>query len=935
MITNENSKFKAKYLKDYKKPDYLINSTNLTFEISPNLTKVTSILEIERADYADKNAPLVLNGELLTLISVKINDQKLDKSQYNLTNNNSTDNLTIDNLESKFTLTIENSICPEKNTALTGLYCSNKLYCTQCESHGFRRITYYLDRPDVMSIFTTKIIADKTLCPVLLSNGNCTEKGDLDNNKHFATWQDPFKKPSYLFALVAGDLAHLKDTYITKSGKEVSLELYSEHSLISQCHYGIEALKDSMKWDEDTFGREYDLDIYMIVAVSDFNMGAMENKGLNVFNTKYVLADKNTATDQDYINVQAVIAHEYFHNWTGNRITCRDWFQLSLKEGLTVFRDQEFTSDHHNRTVKRIEDARIIQSAQFSEDSSPMAHPIRPQSYIEMNNFYTVTVYNKGAEVIRMLHTLVGAKGFRDGMDLYFKRHDGQAVTCDDFVKAISDANNFDSSIFINWYNQDGTPTLTITDDYNENNKTYTLNISQSTPASVAQSKKKPFHIPIKIGLLSESGGELSSSYNNKISNEHLLELKKSTQTFIFEDISEKPVPSILRDFSAPVKIDYNYTFENLITLVKFDTNKFNKWSSLQQYYINIFKQILNKSFSEDSRPDSKQDEKLSEEIKSSQDTPPNNLEDINSSLEKVLEPITDTINNSLLSCDFHKNSSELAYLALLLQVPPENAIAQIIKPINPANIHNLRENILKIISKNCIAALVKSYQSCEIEISSNNKTNNKSLAPEPNIISARSLKNSCLILLSYYREDEDQQGTLLKLMQNQYDNSKNMSDQIGALQAIMQTPDYKTKDAYLDKFLEQWQDYPLLTDKWFSVQALNKAGNTISKVRELLSHPKFDANNPNKIYALLAAFALQNPAQFHHESGDGYKLIADEVIRLDKVNPQVASRLVRAFMSWKQYEQPYQELMHKHLLTLMDQCESKDIIEIVQKSLG
>ena len=871
---SENSTFKTKYLKDYKKPDYLINSTNLTFEISPNLTKVTSILEIERADYADKNAPLVLNGELLKLISVKINDQKLDKPQFSLTQ----DNLTIDNLEAKFTLTIENSICPEENTALTGLYCSNKLYCTQCESHGFRRITYYLDRPDVMSTFTTKIIADKSLCPVLLSNGNCTEKGELEDNKHFATWEDPFKKPSYLFALVAGDLAHIKDTYVTKSGKEVSLELFSEHNLISQCHYGIEALKDSMKWDEDTFGREYDLDIYMIVAVSDFNMGAMENKGLNVFNTKYVLADKKTATDQDYINVQAVIAHEYFHNWTGNRITCRDWFQLSLKEGLTVFRDQEFTSDHHSRTVKRIEDAMMIQSAQFAEDASPMTHPIRPQSYIEMNNFYTQTVYNKGAEVIRMLHTLVGAKGFRDGMDLYFKRHDGQAVTCDDFVKAISDANNFDSSKFINWYNQDGTPTLTIVDEYNQKKKTYTLNITQSTPASVSQPEKKPFHIPIKIGLLSETGDELSSGYNNKISCEHLIQLTEESQSFVFEDIEHKPVPSILRDFSAPVKIDFNYSFDQLITLIKNDTNKYNQWYALQQYLINVFKQILNKS------PLEKEEEK---EKNPSQDTPPNNLEDISSSLDRILKPITDAINNTLLSCDFHDHKkSELAYIALLLQIPTENAIAQIIKPINPANIHNLREDILEVISKNCLAALVKAYQSCEIVITSNNKSNNKSLAPEPNIISARALKNACLILLSYYNEDEDQQGAILKLSQSQFDNSNNMTDQIGSLRAIMQSSDYKAKDIYLDKYLKQWQEYPLLTDKWFSAQALSKAGNTISKVKGLLSHPKFDANNPNKIYALLAAFALQNPAQFHHSSGEGYELIGDQIIRLDKDKP-------------------------------------------------
>ncbi len=554
------------YRKDYQPSTYIIHSTDLTFDIQEHETLVTNVMKMERIATASPDSPLVLDGEEQELFTLKLNDQHISPDDYEWTETG----LTLQHLPSKFTLTVVSRIHPESNTKLEGLYKSKDMFCTQCEPHGFRRITFYLDRPDVMSLFTTKIIADKGRYPTLLSNGNLVEQGPVGAHRHYAVWQDPFKKPSYLFAVVAGNLSKVTDTFVTQSGRSVALEIYSDAKSIRQCEYGLQAMKDAMHWDEKRFGREYDLDVYMIVAAEDFNMGAMENKGLNIFNTKYILANPELSTDFDYQMVQAVIAHEYFHNWTGNRVTCRDWFQLSLKEGLTVFREHEFTADHHGRTLKRISEANLIRSSQFAEDASPMAHPIRPDSYVEMNNFYTVTVYEKGSEVIRMQHTLLGEAGFRKGMDLYFERHDGKAVTCDDFVQAMEDANQVDLSLFRNWYSEAGTPKVTVTSQYDAKAQTFTLHFKQD----------RLFHIPIKLGLLNRQG--------QVIGDELLYELKDKEATLVLESIPEAPIPSLLRDFSAPVKLFYDYPLEDLALLWEHDPNLFNRWDAGQRFMADL-----------------------------------------------------------------------------------------------------------------------------------------------------------------------------------------------------------------------------------------------------------------------------------------------------------------------------------------------------------
>ncbi|KYW85845.1 aminopeptidase N, partial [Francisella hispaniensis] len=585
---------KIKYLKDYKPSNYLIDETHLTFELDESKTRVTANLYIVANPENRENNTLVLDGVELKLLSVKLNDKELSPAEFVVNENQ----LIIENVPEKFILQTVVEINPSANTSLEGLYKSGYIFSTQCEATGFRKITYYLDRPDVMAAFIVKIIADKQKYPVILSNGDKIDSGDISDTQHFVVWKDPFKKPCYLFALVAGDLASIKDTYVTKSNRKVSLEIYAFKQDIDKCRYAMQAVKDSMKWDEDRFDLEYDLDTFMIVAVPDFNAGAMENKGLNIFNTKYIIASYKTATDKDFELVQSVVGHEYFHNWTGDRVTCRDWFQLSLKEGLTVFRDQEFTSDLNSRDVKRIDDVRIIRSAQFAEDASPMSHPIRPESYIEMNNFYTVTVYNKGAEIIRMIHTLLGEQGFQKGMKLYFERHDGQAVTCDDFVNAMADANNRDFSLFKRWYAQSGTPNVKVTENYNPENQTYSLTLEQTTPPTADQKEKQALHIPVKMGLITPDGENIA---------EQVIELKEQKQTYTFENITAKPVASLFRDFSAPVKIEHERAERELLHIVKYDNNAFNRWDSLQQLstkmilnntdidaeFLNAFKLIL------------------------------------------------------------------------------------------------------------------------------------------------------------------------------------------------------------------------------------------------------------------------------------------------------------------------------------------------------
>lgn len=870
----------VKYRKDYQAPDYVADSIKLTVEIDENQTRVCNELSIRRASKAKSELPLILNGEHQELVSVELNGKALKKSQYKL----SSTELSISDVPAEFTLKIESIIKPQLNTALEGLYKSQDMFCTQCEPHGFRRISYYLDRPDVMASFTTKIIADKTRYPVLLSNGNKIDSGELDNNRHFAIWHDPFKKPSYLFALVAGDLAVVKDHFVTASGRTVALEIYARKPDIEKCQYALEALKQAMRWDEAQYGREYDLDVYMIVAVSDFNMGAMENKGLNIFNTKYVLVNPLTSTDMDYQNVQMVIGHEYFHNWTGNRITCRDWFQLSLKEGLTVFRDQEFTADHHSRAVKRIEDVKLMRSAQFAEDSSPMAHPVRPDSYIEMNNFYTVTVYDKGAEVIRMQETILGKAGFRKGMDMYFDKFDGQAVTCDDFVACMEQANSVELEQFRLWYSQAGTPSITVKDKYDSGKKTYSLHIEQSCPATPGQPKKLPFDIPIKLGLVGKNGQDLMVEHNGKTASQHIIRLTDTEHNFIFKNVHEKPVPSILRDFSAPVKVDYPYSDDQLLFLFAHDSNDFNRWDAGQTMASRI---LLN-------------------QIKARQEG--SNYEVPASFIEAIKQMIKSTnIDKSLV--------------AEAISLPSERTIAEMMSIIDVDAIHFAREELLSKIGRSLQDIIFHAYN--HLQVPGHYQVDKTSVA-------MRRLRNTCL---TYLMQTEHPQ--LIKLCQTQFSTANNMTDQLAALNCLANVSDANIRTEALEKFYSQWQHDALVIDKWLAIQASTKHSDTLAHVKGLLSHPAFDYKNPNKVYALLNSFTA-NQAQFHRKDGKGYKLIVEQITMLDKINPLVSARLARSLMSWKRYDEKRQHLMQAALEEIAGiKNLSKDVYEIVKKSLS
>lgn len=851
----------AQYRKDYQPSDYEILTTALTFDIHEGHTEVTNKMHIRRNTAAKINAPLILNGEDQELRSLQLNTHPLSPKDYK----QSKTDLRLDQLPEDFTLTVVSRIHPELNTKLEGLYQSKGMFCTQCEPHGFRRITFYLDRPDVLSFFTTQIIADSQLYPVLLSNGNLIDSGKIGENRHYATWEDPFKKPCYLFALVAGNLEKISDTFITQSGRSVNLEIFSDATSISQCHYAMQCLKEAMRWDEVRFGREYDLNTYMIVATQDFNMGAMENKGLNIFNTKYVLAHPSLSTDLDYQNIQAVIGHEYFHNWTGNRVTCRDWFQLSLKEGLTVFRDAEFTADHHDRTLKRILDANLIRSSQFAEDASPMAHPIRPDSYVEMNNFYTTTVYQKGAEVIRMMHTLLGEEGFRKGMDLYFQRHDGTAVTCDDFVAAMADANQFDFSLFKNWYSQAGTPEVWASGHYDEMAHTFTLHFKQN----------RLFHIPIKLGLISQSGHVL----NYQEGPETIYSLKEKEAQLVLHNVMERPIPSLLRDFSAPIKLFYDYTLDDLAVLWQYDSNHYNRWDAGQRFMSSIILALYRDDLTK--------------------------LAPLES---KILPIITHFLKNAAL---YPGLTSEL------ITLPSIKSLAELIPPpLDPAKLIQARESIFTLIYQNLKSAFARTYQEAQAA----------EQAHPQNAAQYRMLKNVCL---QYLCAAGEHQEALL-----QYEKAENMTDCFAALTAIVNAPQYPKKQALLDHFYQKYQSHPLVVDKWLAVQANSKLPDTLNQVRHLMQHPAFLRQNPNKIYALLNTFG-QNFYAFHDQKGEGYRLLGDFIAELNTVNPLVSARLTRILMNFKLYSEPYSSLMRKVLETLQARKDlSSDVAEIVNKAL-
>jgi aminopeptidase N len=872
------------YLKDYTVPAYLIQNVDLNFTLDDESTRVIAHLTITRNPASESNdQPLTLNGENLILHRVVLNEtQELTAADYQQT----ADSLIIHTVpqQQSFTLTIENTINPKANTAYEGLYLSNGMLCTQCEAEGFRKITYFLDRPDVMARFTTTLIADKTRYPVLLSNGNKVAHGQLPNNQHWVKWEDPFNKPCYLFALVAGQLECVSDQFKTVSGRNFSLQIFVEKHDVDKCDHAMQSLKHAMSWDEQVYGREYDLDLYMIVAVGHFNMGAMENKGLNIFNTKFVLARPDTATDFDYEHIEGVIAHEYFHNWTGNRITCRDWFQLSLKEGFTVFRDQEFSGDRTSRAVNRIENVNTLRTRQFAEDAGPLAHPIRPNSYIEINNFYTLTVYEKGAEVVRMLHTLVGADGFRKGSDLYFNRHDGQAVTCDDFVNAMEAANGVDLSQFRRWYGQAGTPVLNVQQAYSATEQTLTLTIKQSCPPTPGQMLKEPLHIPITIGLLDADGSIAPCQINGTTSAEAILQLTQAEQQFVFTGLANKPAVSILRGFSAPVKLEMERSPEELAFLLSYDTDTFNRWEAGQQLAGQIITGLIS---------------------------------DIQNGRPLVLNPVIIDAFQQILTHDW----DDLSYFALLLSLPSETYLAEQMLVVDVEAIHQAREFVIKTLAEKLEQQFRGLYSTHHED---------ESGKFDAGAVGRRRIKNTCLNYLATL-----QQADVQTWAEKQFAQAKNMTDQMAALSAIVNNP-HPARQQCLTSFYVQWQAEALVIDKWFALQASSSMPDTFETVQKLMQHPAFDLKNPNRVRSVIAAFSQTNPLHFHAANGQGYQFLADQIIALNELNPQVASRMVNALTSWRNYDNNRQSLMKKQLERIINtENISKDVFEVASKSLG
>lgn len=880
----KDSQPKAICLKDYQAPDYWIDHTDLTFDLFEDYATVTSVLSIQRnvdnkkQDKGSDSLPeLVLVGDDLELLSITLDDEVC--SNHRIEGNL----LKVPADKDHFILKTVSRIKPQKNTSLEGLYKSNGMFCTQCEAEGFRKITWYLDRPDVMSRFTTKIIADKSAYPVLLSNGNDIARGELDNGRHWVTWEDPFKKPSYLFALVAGDLQYVEDHFTSMSGREVALRIFTEAHNIDQCDHAMTSLKKSMKWDEEVYGREYDLDIFMIVAVDHFNMGAMENKGLNIFNSACVLASPETATDARFQRVEAIVAHEYFHNWSGNRVTCRDWFQLSLKEGFTVFRDSEFSADMNSRGVKRIEDVNVLRTAQFAEDAGPMAHPIRPESFIEISNFYTVTIYEKGAEVVRMIHGILGAEDFRKGSDLYFERHDGQAVTCEDFVKAMEDASGRDLTQFRRWYSQAGTPVLTISDQYDEDSKCYRLTIEQFCPATPGQKEKEPFHIPVRLGLLDAEGEELV--LNESGATDQVLDVKQEKEVFAFENIEERPLPSILRGFSAPVRVKYDYSREDLLFLMEHDRDHFNRWDAGQRLASSVIDEMV-------------------------------------AAFEQGRELSVDQSLIEAFGTVIHDESLDLAVKAEMLSLPSEASLAEQAVEVYPQFIHQARQQVKKAIAEAHRDSLETLWQSLNVH---------KLYRPEAEDIAERTLKNICL---SYLTSLEDK--SMLALAEQQYHGASNMTDRFAALASVINAGNHDREliDEVLADFMERYQHDTNVMDQWLSVQAASPTLGTLEHVLALMQHEVFDATSPNKIRSVLGGFA-SNMKQFHRVDGLGYEFLTDQLLDLDKKNPQIASRLMTPLTRWRKFEPGCRERMRKALERIKATPGlSSDVYEVVTKSL-
>jgi len=871
------------HLRDYTPPPFLIEQVDLDVDLRDDHAQVRAILELARnPEAADASAPLELDGDELELVSIALDGRPLEAAAYTL----DAEHLTVPGVPDRFRLETVVRVEPDRNTQLMGLYRSKDGYFTQCEAEGFRRITFFLDRPDVMSRYTTTIHADREHLPLLLSNGNLVDSGEEAGGRHYARWEDPFLKPSYLFAMVAAKLDKLEREFVTASGRTVKLMVFVEPGKLDQSEFALESLEHAMRWDEQTFGLELDLDQYMIVAVGDFNMGAMENKGLNIFNTRYVLARPDTATDNDYMMLDRVVAHEYFHNWTGNRVTCRDWFQLSLKEGLTVFRDQQYGGDRYSHAVQRIQEVRLLRAAQFPEDAGPMAHPVRPDSYIEISNFYTATVYNKGAEVVRMIHTLLGPERFRLGMDLYFERHDGQAVCTEDFVAAMADASGVDLAQFRRWYEQAGTPVVEAHGHYDEKARTYTLTLSQHCPPTPGQADKQPFHIPVALGLVGPDGHDLPLRLDHEGTggeSTRVLSLVDAEQRFVFADVDTRPVPSLLRGFSAPVNLRFDYDEAELAHLAAHDNDPFNRWEAGQRLALRVLLGAI---------------------------------EDVRAGREPGYSAAyVEACRRVLADAD-----ADPAFAAEALSLPGAGYIAEQMDEVDPEAILGARTGLRRHLAQRLERDFAAAYMAHVVE---------GPYSPDPDSAGHRALRNMALGYLMELETPEIRARCL-----DQLRTADNMTDAMAALAALANC-DCPEREEALDWFYARWRDEPLVVDKWFAVQASSRLPGALDEVRQLLEHPAFDLRNPNKVRAVIGAFCQGNHARFHAADGSGYAFAADHVIELDTINAQIAARLARAFDRWKKFDAERQQHARQALQRIKDTPGlSKDTYEVVSRAL-
>jgi len=925
MINMLNPRPTIVHLKDYTPPPFLISSVDLEVDIRDEFTRVRATLALHRNPRsADSAAPLALDADELELETIALDEKPLPASAYAVGANR----LTISSVPTQFALTTVCRIYPKQNTKLMGLYASKDGYFTQCEAEGFRRITYFIDRPDVMARYSVTIRADKAAYPVLLSNGNLVASGDESASpdphptlsrgergtslsvpspgerttpalrptppreggekptRHWVRWEDPFPKPSYLFAMVAAKLDKQEDSFVTRSGRNVRLQIYVEPGKLDQCGFAMQALKKAMRWDEQVFGLELDLDQYMIVAVGDFNMGAMENKGLNIFNTKYVLARPDIATDGDFMHIDRVVAHEYFHNWTGNRVTCRDWFQLSLKEGLTVFRDQEFGADLYSRPVARIQEVRGLRAAQFPEDAGPMAHPVRPQSYMEISNFYTATVYEKGAEVVRMIHTLIGRENFRKGMDLYFERFDGQAVTTDDFVQAMQDASGTDLTQFKRWYDQAGTPVIQVSSAFDAQSQRFSLTLKQSCPPTPGQPDKLPLHIPFAVSLIGPDGAEIPlqlEAEDQAAGGTRVLSLKAPEERFVFVNVPLKPVPSLLRGFSAPVILKYPYTSEELTHLAAHDADAFNRWEAGQRLALDILLRAI-------------------------------------SALKSGTEPVFPQSFVAAVAHVLADGTADPAFAAEALALPSEGYLAEQMEVVDPDAIHAARVRLRRHLAHSLRAEITATYARQRVI---------GPYSPDADSAARRSLRNLCL---GYLMELDD--AEVRALCMKQFDSADNMTDAMAALAALANC-ECRERTVALDRFYAKWKAEPLVVDKWLGVQATSRLPGTLTEVSRLLSHEAFNIRNPNKVYALIGGLR-SNQVRFHAADGAGYRFLADQVIALDALNPTVAARMARGFDRWRKFDLGRQSHARSALERIRDtRGLSKDTFEVVSRALA